>query len=60
MPCLNEAAERYFIGNAQVLRKIEAVEKALAQNAKVVLPSDGELINVIGEMAGVVPLDRRK
>ncbi|HPF36362.1 SPFH/Band 7/PHB domain protein [bacterium] len=57
---VNEAAERYFIGNAQVLRKIEAVEKALSQNAKVVLPSDGELINVIGEMAGVVPLDRRK
>ena len=57
---MNEAAERYFIGNAQVLRKIEAVEKALSQNAKVVLPSDGELINVIGEMAGVVPLDRRK
>lgn len=55
---VNEAAERYFIGNAQILRKIEAVERALAQNAKIVVPSDAELVNVIGELAGVMPLRR--
>jgi regulator of protease activity HflC (stomatin/prohibitin superfamily) len=53
---VNEAADRYFVGNAQLLRKLEAVEKSLAQNAKVVLPSDAELINVIGQLGGVTPL----
>jgi regulator of protease activity HflC (stomatin/prohibitin superfamily) len=53
---VNEAADKYFIGNAQVLRKLEAVERALVQNAKVVLPSDTQLINVIGDLAGVTPL----
>ncbi len=53
---VNEAADKYFIGNAQVLRKLEAVERALSQNAKVVVPGDTQLINVIGELAGVVPV----
>ena len=53
---VNEAADLYFIGNAQVLRKLEAVERALSQNAKVVVPSNAELVNVIGELAGVVPV----
>jgi regulator of protease activity HflC (stomatin/prohibitin superfamily) len=53
---VNEAAEKYFVGNAQVLRKLEAVERALYQNAKVVVPSNTQLINVIGELAGVVPI----
>src|SRR3989338_1391382 len=50
---VNESAEKYFKGNAQVLRKIEAVEKSLANNSKIVVNSNSELINVIGEMAGV-------
>jgi regulator of protease activity HflC (stomatin/prohibitin superfamily) len=53
---VNEAAEHYFVGNAQVLRKLEAVEKSLVNNAKIVIPSNTELVNVIGEMAGVLPL----
>ena len=55
---VNEAANQYFIGNAQVLRKLEAVEKSLKDNAKIVVPSDSELVNVIGELAGVLPLRR--
>jgi len=50
---VNEAAELYFKGNAQLLRKLEAVETALAQNTKIVVNSNSELINVIGDMAGV-------
>ncbi|MDD5583964.1 MAG: SPFH/Band 7/PHB domain protein [Candidatus Omnitrophica bacterium] len=53
---VNEAAERYFIGNAQVLRRLEMVEKALQNNAKIVVPANADLVNVIGEMAGVFPL----
>ncbi len=55
---LNEAAEKYFIGNAQVLRKLEAVEKSLSNNAKIVIPANTELVNVIGEMAGILPLKK--
>ncbi len=55
---VNEAAEQYFVGNAQLLRKIEAVETALENNTKIVLPSDSELVNVIGELAGALPLKR--
>jgi regulator of protease activity HflC (stomatin/prohibitin superfamily) len=49
---VNEAAEKYFIGNAQLLRKIEAVENSLRTNSKIVVSSEKELINVIGDMAG--------
>lgn len=57
---VNEAAEKYFVGNAQLLRRIEAAEIALRDNAKIVLPNDKDLINVIGDMAGVLPLIRKK
>lgn len=53
---VNEAAEKYFVGNAQTLRKLEALETALSNNSKIIVPSDKELINVIGEMAGVLPI----
>lgn len=56
---VNEAADKYFIGNAQILRKLEMVEKALKDNAKIVVPSDSELVNVIGELAGVLPLRKQ-
>ena len=53
---VNEAAEKFFVGNAQVLRKLEAVEKSLKDNAKIVVPANTELVNVIGEMAGILPV----
>lgn len=55
---VNEAAEHYFVGNAQLLRKLQAMETALKNNSKIVLPSDSDLVNVIGEMSGVLPLKR--
>ncbi|MBI4397969.1 MAG: SPFH/Band 7/PHB domain protein [Candidatus Omnitrophica bacterium] len=57
---VNEAAQKYFVGNAQVLRKLQAVETALEDNAKIVVPADGELVNVIGNLAGIVPLKRER
>jgi len=57
---VNEAAEHYFVGNAQVLRKLEAVEKSLQNNAKIVVPANTELVNVIGEMAGFLPLRNKE
>jgi hypothetical protein len=36
------------------------VEKALANNAKIVVPSNTELINVIGELAGgIIPIPKK-
>jgi regulator of protease activity HflC (stomatin/prohibitin superfamily) len=48
---VNEAAQQYFVGNAQELRKIQALENSLSKNSKIVLPSGQALINVIGNLA---------
>lgn len=55
---VNEAANKYFVGNAQLLRRLETVESALKNNTKVVVPGNAELVNVIGDMAGVLPLGK--
>lgn len=57
---VNEAADIYFKGNAQLLRKLQATETALKNNAKIVIPSNTELINVIGEISGVLPVVKTK
>jgi len=57
---VNEAADKYFVGNAQLLRKLEALETSLGNNAKIVVPTGTELVNIIGEMAGIIPLDKNK
>lgn len=53
---VNEAADKYFIGNAQLLRKLEAMETALENNAKIVVPAGSDLVNVMSEMAGILPM----
>jgi regulator of protease activity HflC (stomatin/prohibitin superfamily) len=56
---VNEAAAKYFVGNAQLLKKLETVEESLKNNAKIVLPNDSELINVIGNLSGVLPIKKK-
>src|SRR5664280_618297 len=55
---VNEAADKFFVGNAQLLRKLITVEKAFSANTKIVVPANTELVNIIGEMAGILPLSR--
>ena len=56
---VNEAAEKYFVGNAQLLKKLETVSEALRDNSKIIVPSDSNLVNVIGDLAGeIVPIPR--
>ena len=55
---VNEAAEKYFVGNAQILRRLQTVETSLKDNAKIIVPAGSELVNVVGEMAGIVPLKK--
>ena len=57
---VNEAAEKYFVGNAQMLRRIQAMETALKDNAKIVVPAGADLVNVLGEMTGIIPLRKAK
>lgn len=38
---VNEAAERYFVGNAVELKKLEVTENSLKKNSKVVLTEKG-------------------
>lgn len=56
---VNEAADKYFVGNAQLLRKLQATETSLMNNAKIIVPEGSEIMNVIGEMSGVVPVKRK-
>jgi regulator of protease activity HflC (stomatin/prohibitin superfamily) len=57
---VNEAADKYFTGNAQLLKKLETLEISLKDNAKIVIPEGSELVNVIGELAGVLPLRKKE
>jgi len=57
---VNEAAEKYFVGNAQILKKLQTLEAALQNNTKIIVPADVELVNVIGEMAGVLPIRKKE
>lgn len=52
---VNEAAQKYFVGNAKELRRIEMVEKSLQNNAKIILSEKGiHPTIVLGE--GIFPL----
>jgi regulator of protease activity HflC (stomatin/prohibitin superfamily) len=52
---VNEAANQYFVGNAQDLKKLEVAQAAMQNNSKVILPipQGGSLVNVIGDIAGL-------
>ena len=58
---VNESAEKYFVGNAQLLKKLETVSEALRDNTKIIVPADSELVNVIGDLAGTtIPISKKK
>ena len=57
---VNEAANKYFVGNAQLLKKLETVQSSLEQNTKIIVPQNQDLVNVIGDLAGIVPLKSNK
>ncbi len=50
---VNEAANTYFVGNAQLLKQLETVADSLANNSKIILPTGEKLVNVIGSLAGI-------
>jgi len=54
----NEAADKFFIGNAQILKKLEVTVDSLKGNSKIIVPAESELINVIGDLSGVLPIKK--
>jgi len=57
---VNVAAEEYFIGNAQLLKRLETVAEALKNNSKIIVPSEIDLVNVISDLAGTpVPITKK-
>ena len=57
---VNEAADKYFVGNAQILKKLEAVVDSFDENSKIIVPSNQSLTMVVSELAGinVVPVGK--
>jgi regulator of protease activity HflC (stomatin/prohibitin superfamily) len=54
---INAAAQNYFVGNAQALKKMEVAENSLKNNSKVVLTSEGINPQII---IGQVPVSSEK
>jgi len=52
---VNEAAQKYFVGNAQILKKIEAVEVSLKDNAKIIVDAS-KVQTIVTEAAGITPI----
>ena len=55
---VNEAAQKYFVGNAQILKKIEAAENSLKENTKILVDTD-RVQTVVTEAAGVTPISKK-
>jgi regulator of protease activity HflC (stomatin/prohibitin superfamily) len=47
---VNEAADRYFVGNSQLLKRLETAQFALQNNAKIIVPANQQLVN---DLAGI-------
>jgi regulator of protease activity HflC (stomatin/prohibitin superfamily) len=50
---VNEAANAYFVGNAQLLKQLQTVTESLQNNAKIVIPAGQSLVNVVGDLSGI-------
>lgn len=55
---VNESADKYFVGNAQILKKLETVESALKENVKFIIDSD-KVSTIVTDAAGVTPIKEK-
>jgi regulator of protease activity HflC (stomatin/prohibitin superfamily) len=49
---VSNAADRFFVGNAQALKQLEVAQASLEKNTKIVLPDKSRIINVIDMLRG--------
>ena len=54
---VNEAADKHFVGNAQLLKQLEVTEISLKDNAKIILTKDGIMPTMI---IGALPISHKE
>jgi len=54
---VSDAADRFFVGNAQALKQLEVAQASLEKNTKIVLPDKSRLINVIDMLSSREPVE---
>ena len=52
---VSSAADKYFIGNAQLLKQLEVTQASLQNNAKLVVSDQSKLVNVLGLGEALTP-----
>lgn len=57
---VSESADKHFVGNAQVWKKLLVAESTLRDNAKYYIPQGTSLVQVVSEAAGVLPVVMEK
>jgi regulator of protease activity HflC (stomatin/prohibitin superfamily) len=45
---VSQAADKFFVGNAQLLKQLEVTQRSLEDNTKIVVSDQSRLINVLG------------
>jgi regulator of protease activity HflC (stomatin/prohibitin superfamily) len=54
---MSEAANEYFLDNAQLNKKLDVIRDTFAQQTKIIVPSSADILSVIGlEGSQVLPL----
>jgi len=53
---VNEAADKYFRGNAITLKRLETTQEVLKSGTKLIVPQGADLVNVVSDAAGITPL----
>ncbi len=57
---VSEAANKYFMKNAQLNKKLDVIRDTFSQQTKIVVPSSADILNVIGlEGAQVLPVQQK-
>jgi len=59
---VSNAADKYFVGNAQLLKQLEVTQASLQDNSKLVVSDQSKLVNVLGlgEALRPMPPDMKK
>lgn len=56
---VNESIQKNFVGQAVEYKKLETALGSLENGTKVIIGNDSNLVNVIGEAAGIVPIEKK-
>jgi len=59
---VSTAADKYFIGNAQLLKQLQVTQASLEENTKLIMSDQSKLVNVLGltEALSQIPLVGKK